>query len=585
MKSFSPSSTLLGIILLIGISCSTNRPEEQSLPAPQLPAGDADNGGLTLPDGFEALVVIDSTGPARHMAVTDSGDIYIKLRRPRPKGIVALRDRSGDGKADSVVYFGDYSDEGAYGTAMRLHKGYLYFSTAGEVWRVKFTPGKMVPEGPYEIIVKDDYRNDQHGYEHIAKPIAFDQAGHLYVPFGSPGDVCQLRNRIPGYPGENPCSQLVEHGGIWQFDENKIGQTIKDGKRYATGIRSVVGMEWNNTDNTLYAVVHGRDNLHSTWPALFSRWESAVLPSEEFLRVKEGTDGGWPYYYYDQIAGKRKLNPEYGGDGKKEGDGAKLTQPLIGFPGHFAPNDLLFYTGDQFPEHYRNGAFVAFHGSTIRAPYPQGGYFIGFVPFRNGQPTGEWEVFANGFAGVDPIVNTSDSKYRPMAIAMGPDGSLYFSETEKGKVWRVMFKGKREDFGPAQLARMADEKTKSNVRNPHEINDNLEKGNVSQGEQLYKTYCLACHQGDGLGAPPRFPPVAKSEWVTGDKKRLINVVLNGLNGPIQVKGKPYDGAMGAHGFLKDEEVAVLLTWIRGNFGNKADAISPDEVAAQRASKP
>src|SRR5690606_22152137 len=138
-------------------------------------------------------------------------------------------------------------------------------------------------------------------------------------------------------------------------------------------------------------------------------------------------------------------NPEYGGDGKKEGDGAKYAQPIIGFPGHWAPNDLHFYQGDQFPEHYKNGAFIAFHGSTIRAPFPQAGYFIGFVPFKDGK-FGEWEVFADGFTQVDKIVDTDDAGYRPMGIAMGPDGSLYISESEHGKIWRVMYKGDKGNF-------------------------------------------------------------------------------------------------------------------------------------------
>src|SRR5690606_38191074 len=138
------------------------------------------------------------------------------------------------------------------------------------------------------------------------------------------------------------------------------------------------------------------------------------------FKVTEGSDGGWPYVYYDYMQGKKLVNPEYGGDGKKEPT-KEYLQPLVGFPGHFAPNDLFFYTGDQFPEHYKNGAFIAFHGSTIRAPYPQGGYFIGFVPFKDGAPSGDWEVFADGFPVVDTIVNTSDAAYRPMGIAMGPD--------------------------------------------------------------------------------------------------------------------------------------------------------------------
>jgi len=181
-----------------------------------LPPGDPDKGGLTVPDGFEVLVVADSTGAARHMAVAGNGDIFIKLRGGKPKGIVGLRDLTGDGKADSVNYFGDYPDEGNYGTAMRLHKGYMYFTTAGELWRVKMTTGNLVQSGSFELIVKDDYKNDAHGYEHIAKPIAFDEEGHVYVPFGSPGDVCQLQNRIPGYPGEFPCSpqSMVVFGSL-----------------------------------------------------------------------------------------------------------------------------------------------------------------------------------------------------------------------------------------------------------------------------------------------------------------------------------------------------------------------------------
>src|SRR5690606_14449301 len=156
----------------------------------------------------------------------------------------------------------------------------------------------------------------------------------------------------------------------------------------------------------------------------------------------------------DQVEAKRMLDPAYGGVGSKTGKGDEYLQPLIGFPGHWAPNDLFFYTGDQFPERYKNGAFIAFHGSTIRAPYPQAGYFVCFVPFKNGAPSGPWEVFANGFAQVDTIVNTSDAAHRPMGISMGPDGSLYISDSVKGKIWRIMFKGNKSNFGEAQLAEM-----------------------------------------------------------------------------------------------------------------------------------
>src|SRR5690606_26428720 len=133
-------------------------------------------------------------------------------------------------------------------------------------------------------------------------------------------------------------------------------------------------------------------------------------------------------------------------------------------------NDLHFYEGDQFPERYKNGAFIAFHGSTIRAPYPQAGYFVAFVPFENGAPSGPWDVFADGFAGVDTIVNTRDALARPMGIAMGPDGSLYISESVKGKIWRIMYKGDKDEFGEAQLANMEErKKTQPNIKHPDEI--------------------------------------------------------------------------------------------------------------------
>ena len=157
------------------------------------------------------------------------------------------------------------------------------------------------------------------------------------------------------------------------------------------------------------------------------------------MKIKEGDDFGWPYTYYDHFKEKRMLAPEYGGDGIKEANG--YTDPLMGLPAHWAPNDLLFYKGSQFPARYKKGAFVAFHGSVNRTPYPQAGYIIAFIPFENGKPTKKWEVFADGFAGVDTIVSMQDAIYRPMGLAEGPDGSLYISESKEGKIWRIIFEG------------------------------------------------------------------------------------------------------------------------------------------------
>jgi len=129
---------------------------------------------------------------------------------------------------------------------------------------------------------------------------------------------------------------------------------------------------------------------------------------------------------------------------------------------------LLFYTGDQFPERYKDGAFIAFHGSTNRTPYPQAGYIVAFIPFDNGKPVGTLEVFADGFAGVDVIKEMKDAKYRPMGLAQGPDGSLYISESKKGKIWRVLFEGSKDDFGIDDLKKMERRKFASYIKKPVE---------------------------------------------------------------------------------------------------------------------
>jgi glucose/arabinose dehydrogenase/cytochrome c553 len=557
-----------------------------------LPPADADNGGLILPGGFQAVVVVDSLqGQARHIAVNENGDIYVKARnhvRNGGFGNVALRDTNNDGKADVITPFGKY-DGRTYGTAMRIHNGYLYYSSELMVYRNKLKRGQLVPDSKMDTIVVDEPPY----HEHQTKPVAFDDKGNMYVGWGAGSNAGQVKNRQPGSPGlGEPDSQtngnplLVDHGGIWKFDANKTGQKQSDGVRYATGLRSIVAMEWDPQSKSLYALNHGRDDFRMLWPNMYSPWESAMLPSEEFFKVRDGLDGGWPYYYYDQIRGKKLLNPEFGGDKIKEGNGAKLDQPLIGFPGHFAPNDLLFYKGKQFPERYKNGAFIAFHGATNRAPYPQAGYIIAFVPFKDGKPSGPWEVFADGFAKVDPIVNVSNAVYRPMGLAEGPDGSLYISDTEKGKIWRVMFKGNKKTFGAPELASMEKRKmTASNIKTPDEVTDNLNRGKLLTASTVYTNNCSPCHQSDGKGDGNRFPPLEKSEWVNGDKVRLIDIVLNGLKGPIEVKGLQYNEVMPAQAsVLSDEQVAEVLTYIKSNFGNTPEVVTPAEVARVRKSQ-
>ncbi len=547
-------------------------------PPPVLPPGDPDNGGLLLPDHFEAVVVTDSIGRGRHIAVNDNGDIYVKLvyndLMKGAGGTVGLRDTDNDGKADVIAYFGGYKDEGGLPVGMVIHNGYLYTSTLRQVLRNKLKAGQLIPDSKTEVILIDKDENVERHW-HTAKPIAFDKRGNMYVPFGAPTDAAQdvQKNGPGGMPngkGVDPAPDLKWHGGIWRFDANKEGQTQQDGYKYSTGLRSVLGVAWNDDDDCLYAVMNGIDNFHTRYPQLFTSWQAAVLPSEPLLKVTEGSDFGWPYAYFDHMQGKNMLQPGYGGDGKIIGRAAKFDVPVMGFPGHWAPMELLFYRGSQFPDRYKKGVFIAFHGSTDRSPYPQAGYIVCFVPFDKGKPTGKWEVFADGFTGVDTVVNTSDAQYRPMGLAEGPDGSLYISESNKGKIWRVMYKGDRTRFGEAQLTRMEARKSRTYIKTPDETTDNLGKGGAMHGHMLYNAYCANCHQRDGMGDNNRYPPLQGSEWVGGDKERFIGVVLNGLQGEIKVNGKTYNGVMPAHrDALDDHAVASILTFV-SQYLNKED---------------
>ncbi len=396
---------------------------------------DADNAGLVLPHGFGALKVIDTlSGKSRHIAVTPQGDIYVKqLRAGNGKGIILLHDATGNGKATVAKAFGDYG-----GTGIAIKNGYLYASSDEEIYRYKLDANGIVtnPDNPEKIVTGLLER-----HEHESKSIVLDDAGYIYSNIGAYSNSCQYQDRQKDSKGMMPCPILDSAGGIWRFKADVPGQTYATGTRYATGLRNVVGLDWNKADNTLYVMMHGRDQLHDLYPQYYNEKQSAELPAETMYALHEGSDCGWPYVYYDQQKHQKMLAPEYGGDGVKQG-GEKAQDPIMAFPGHLAPDGLLFYTGNMFPEKYKNGAFIAFHGSWNRSPEKQKGYFVVFVPFKNGKPTSNWEVFANNFAGTDDITSSRQAKHRPCGLAQGPDGSLYVSDDVKGTIYRIIYNGK-----------------------------------------------------------------------------------------------------------------------------------------------
>lgn len=390
----------------------------------------ASKAGLKLPAGFSATVVAPNVGSARHLAVTKQGDIYVKLQSTNndKQGIVMINPTG-----DVTKGFGDYG-----GTGMAIKNGYLYASSNTDVYRYKLDDNGNVidPSNPEHII-----SNLKMGSEHESKSIALDNDGNIYVNVGAYSNSCQEQDRARGSMGMNPCPVLNDGAGIWMFKADKLNQTQTDGVHYATGLRNVVGLDWNTTTNTLFVMQHGRDQLHDIFPDMYTTEQSANLPAECMYELHKGDNAGWPYSYYDPFMKKIVQAPEYGGDGKKAPD-QKYLEPTMAFPAHMAPDGLLFYTGNMFPEKYKNGAFIAFHGSWNRAPEPQKGAFVAFVPFKDGKPSGNWEIFAEGFAGPAGYTSPGKAKHRPCGLAQGPDGALYVSDDQGGTIYKIVYKGK-----------------------------------------------------------------------------------------------------------------------------------------------
>ncbi len=425
-------ASLFGLWAAAG--CEQGARSESARPA--APGCDPRNAGLVLPKGFCAQAFADGAGRARHLAVAPNGDVFVAIRGSRQGGggVVALRDTSGDGRADLRV---EFASSPVGGTGIALTARHLYFGADDAVLRFPYRSGELRPLGPPDTIVRDLPADRSHR----AKSIQLGPDGSLYVNVGSPSNSCQVEDRAAGSPGQDPCPELETRAGVWRFDANRVGQIQKDGERFATGLRNVVALHVTE-DGSVYGLPHGRDQLHQNWPDLYDSRKSAENPAEEFVRIERADDFGWPYCYYDVDLRKKLLAPEYGGDGKEVGRCAKVKDPILVFPGHWAPDGLIFYRGTQFPERYRGGAFIAFRGSWNRAPLPQDGYRVAFVPFSGGEPAGEYETFADGFAGGDK--SPDGAEHRPVGLAEGPDGSLYVSDDQGGRIYRIRYVGSRE---------------------------------------------------------------------------------------------------------------------------------------------
>jgi glucose/arabinose dehydrogenase len=422
-------------LILISAVCllagCTTAELKQTAVAPELPP-------ITVPEGFKASIFHPGLGATRHIAVRDNGDVYVarSFRIERKMfgqaaawgAIVAMRDADGDGVADRIESFGPTDIT----TEVRIHENYLYFSSDQVVYR-QALDDNLVPQTVAEPLAGGFPMTSSHG----TKTLAFDNVGNLYVNSGTPTNTCETKRMRRASPGIDPCPYLERSGGVWKFKQDKLHQDqVRDGERYVTGTRNIVAMAWNPWVDKLYFVMHGRDAIGMQWPDFYSKQDNADLPAEEFHVAEAGDDFGWPYTYVDPRTNKRMQGPEYGGDGKTEATG-DYKHPLVAFPAHWAPNDLMFHSGNNLPEKYEQGAFIIFHGSWNRMPFTQDGYKLVFVPMRDGQVTGEWEEFIPDFVGPAAVKNPAKAAYRPTGLAEGPDGSIYITEDKQGRIWKV----------------------------------------------------------------------------------------------------------------------------------------------------
>ncbi len=547
----------------------------------------SDDTGLALPAGFCATIFADGIGHARHLVVSPSGVVYVNTWSGRYYGndtphaggfLVALQDTKGTGKADVAERFGEtVASGGAGGSGIALYKGSIYAEINDRIVRYPLAAGSIVSKDSGVTIVSGLPLTG----DHPMHPFIINSKGELYVDVATPSNSCQLKNRTLESPGADPCKELETRGGIWLYDANKTNQVFSPAERYATGIRNGEGFAIDAAGR-MFGTQHGRDQLHANWPALYKPDQEATLPAEQIMLLKKGGDYGWPECYFDPFVQKLVLAPEYGGDGgKKLGVCADKIAPVAAFPAHWGPNGMTHYDKKQFPERYRNGVFIAFHGSWDRAPYPQGGYNVVFQPLSGDHASGQCEVFADGFAGA--IKSPDKAAHRPSGLAVGPEGSLYVSDDVAGRIYRIVYLGGSANAGgkttacPSATAPAGeveavvskppegtnpDAAAAANTSGPVPPGATLEM--VALGAQIYHgqvggAACTGCHGQNGQGTVLG-PDLTGKKWLWGDGSyaAIAKTITDGVSQPKQFRSPmpPMGGAQ-----LSADQVSAVAAYV------------------------
>ena len=336
---------------------------------------------IVLPEGFRIGLYADDVPGARSMARGDEGTIFVGSRGNRSGQVFAVVDQDGDYKADEVI---ELTDDLFIPNGVAYWQGDLYVAETNRVLRYDNIEANLT-EPPEPVVINDSYPSETH---HGWRYINFGSDGNLYVSVGSPCNICL------------PTDQ---HGRI-----TRINADGSDKQTVASGIRNSVGFDWHPETGELWFTDNGRD----LW--------GDDRPPEELNRITaEGQHFGFPYEY---------------GKGHRDGEfvvpDIEFTQAALELPAHTAVLGMKFYTGEMFPEEYRNQILIPHHGSWNRSK--PAGYFISLVRLVDGVPQPH-EIFASGWL--------QDDHYwgRPVDLLQLPDGSLLVSDDQAGAIYRISY--------------------------------------------------------------------------------------------------------------------------------------------------
>jgi glucose/arabinose dehydrogenase len=340
---------------------------------------------IDLPEGFSIEVYADDVENARQMALGDGGTVFVGSRRAG--NVYALEDTDGNQFADRSWLIGSDLE---MPSGLEFQNGALYVGALDRILRYDNIEGRLAdPPGP--VVITDALPDkSRHGWKYLR----FGPDGLLYIPIGAPCNVCDE-------PGFSQIRRMQPDG---------TGMEV-----FAEGIRNSVGLAFHPRSKELWFTDNGRDHMGDD------------MPSCELNHAPEaGLHFGFPYCHQDDTP-----DPEFG-DGRSCTD---FVPPVVKLGPHVAPLGLAFYTGDMFPESYRNQLFIAEHGSWNRSN--KIGYRIKLVRFdTQGKVTGQ-EVFASGW------LQGEKAWGRPNDVMVMPDGAMLISDDYANVIYRISYQAGR----------------------------------------------------------------------------------------------------------------------------------------------